>query len=500
MAQINKWDGGLSIRVNPSLININEGIIYKNIDSSIGTLKPLKADIGGSIIDAPYIYNFNGWIYSIEQRSYVKFQERLYYSNGISRPQKTTNGITWQNLGISSPILAPVVGINASPGIHTGTLQYCYTYYNSLDGTESAPSLYSTELIVSLNQLDITLVASLDAQVTNIKLYRLGASLTSMFLVTTLLNTNQVYTDNIADINIAGFPLTTINTGIAPIGLNYLTEANAMFFGAIGDKLYFSEIANVNSWGPFNFIDFPNTITGLGSIQNGIIVFTFNEAYIVVGNSPTTLSKYLVSGNQGCINHNTIKFINSTLLWLSNDGICASNGGDVQIITKDKLGIKALGIPKDSAVHNEVYYLSLDSYTLCLDFKQGLVFRTLNTSYTSIHVAEDDKLYYSIGNTFWTSMADTIYKSLFYRSGNIGEGSLTNLKKYSTFYVNSTGNLIIRIYIDETLVTSQELLGGFEEVLIPIGTTLGYYMAYEIEGTGELLELEYKTEGRQNGR
>lgn len=502
MAQINRWDGGLSTKLNPSLININEGITYSNIDSSVGTLKPLKDDIEGYFVpNNSYLYKFNDtWIFSQEQRSYVEFQEKLYYSNSIGIPQKTIDGTTWYNLGIQGPVLAPPTVTDIDPGIHTGTLQYCYTYYNVLDGSESIPSPYSTELVVLNNKVAINLQPSYDPQVSNIRLYRLGASLTSMFLVVTLPNTLQDYVDNIADLDIEGFPLDTSNFGQAKSGLSNLTEANAMLFGSLGDKLYFSEIANVNSWSPFNFIDFTDTITGIGSIQNGLVVFTFNKAYIVVGNSPTTLSKYLVSGNQGCIAHNTIKFINNTLVWLSNDGICASNGGDIQVITKEKLGVKNLGNPKDAAVHNEIYYLSLAGYTLCLDFRQNLLFRTLDISPSGLHTANDDKVYYVKENViYYLEQAET-YKTMVYRSGNIGEGSLTNLKKYSVFYINSTGNLTIRIYIDDVLATTQILLGGVEEVLIPANNTLGYYMSYEIEGTGELLELEYKVEGRQNGR
>jgi hypothetical protein len=499
MAQINQWDGGLSTRLNPTLININEGIVYSNIDSSAGTLKPLREDIYTNQIEKPYLYYFNNWIYSNNYRNYIEFQERLYYSDGISIPQKTTDGNTWYNLGIAQPTLAPITTINGS-GVHTGTLQYCYTYYNSNDGSESAPSLYSAELVVATNKVDITLVASVDTQVTGIKLYRLGASLTSMFLVTTLPNLSQTYSDNIADIDIEGFPLQTANSGQAKVGLKYLTESNAMLFGAIGDKLYFSEIANVNSWGPFNFLDFSEPITGIGAIQNGLVVFSFNRAYIVVGNSPTTFSKYLVSGNQGCVNHNTIRFINNTLVWLSNDGVCASNGGDVQVITKDKLGLAPLGEPRDSIVYNEVYYLSLQSYTLALDFKQNLLFRTLSIMPSNFHI-HTDKLYYSLEGPIYILEQDmSKYKTIIYKSGNIGEGSLTNLKKYNSFYTNSLGSLILRIFIDGKQVFAGIIEEGFNEILVPIIAQLGYYMSYGIEGTGELLELEYKAEGRQNGR
>ena len=131
---------------------------------------------------------------------------------------------------------------------------------------------------------------STDPQVTNIKLYRIGGTLTSFSLVVTLPNNTGTYTDNAIDVDLPGDILTSQNAGQAPSGLKYLTSANAMFFGALGDKLYFTEVAYVNNWSPYYFIDFDEPITGIGATANGLLVFTEYTTHIITGTSPTSLS------------------------------------------------------------------------------------------------------------------------------------------------------------------------------------------------------------------
>ena len=41
MAQINQWNGGLNTRVDSSMIAVNEGVSYLNVDNSRVTLSPV---------------------------------------------------------------------------------------------------------------------------------------------------------------------------------------------------------------------------------------------------------------------------------------------------------------------------------------------------------------------------------------------------------------------------------------------------------------------------
>jgi hypothetical protein len=59
---------------------------------------------------------------------------------------------------------------------------------------------------------------------------------------------------------------------------------------------------------------------------------------------------------------------------------------------------------------------------------------------------------------------------------------------------------VAKCYIDDELVSTATLLEGFQEIKLPQDKRLGYYIQFEVTGTGVLNEIEYKVEGRQNGK
>jgi len=500
MAQLNHFNGGLNIRLAPHLINISEAQTYTNVDNTSVSLKPLKGNTDETETVEKYLYNFDDdWVSSASYRTYQEFQEKLYYSDGTGVPQKSDDGITFKNLGIAGPSVKPTTSTNGV-GLLDGTLQYCYTYYNSADGTESQPSLYSDELVVSLNKVDVTITASVDTQVTNIRLYRLGGNLLSMQLVSELANTTTTYTDNIDDLSIVGYVLDSEQNGQAPTGLNYLTENNAMFFGTVEDKLYYSDIAFVNNWSPFNFIDFDAPITGIGAVPNGLLVHTYFHTYIVTGTSPDTLSKYLLNSNQGCVDHRSIAFADNTLIWLSTDGVCISTGGEINVISRDKLGKSYMPTTiTDAVVYDDVYYLGYSGGIIAVDFRFGTIFRHLDTTIDGFHVYNDILYYSETSELFSLGTAET-NKSLTYKSPKLSDGQISNLKNYNHIYVKCIGSLVFKVYIDGTLVQIKTIDEDVIEVKVPQLKRQGYYIEFEVTGTGELLEIQYVVEGRQSGK
>lgn len=499
MAQLNYFNGGLSTRLALHLIGVNEALIHTNIDISKGTILPLKTDKDeATTVGKSMVYFKNKWVYSANDVDYVIFQEKLYYSDATGIPQKSSDGVTFYNLGIAKAAFAPSVAL-VETGNLTGTYQYCYTYYNINDGSESMPSPYSAALVATADKVNVTVVASADPQVTNIRIYRLGGNLTVMSLVATITNTNQTYSDNLADTAIPADILVSSAYGQAPSGLKYLTKANAMFFGAIEDKLYFSEIAYVNAWSPYYFIDFDEPITAIGAVANGLIVCTEYTTHIITGTSPQTLSKYLLSSNQGCLVHKTMQFISNSLVWLSHDGLCATTGTDIQVITRAKLGKLSFLYPTAAIVYDDVYYLAHQDGMFVADLRFGSVFYNLTGTADCFHV-KNNTLYYGLDNKLYSLFGGSNNRKVHYRSPNYPDGAISTIKNYKTIYAYSSGDLTITIYIDGKRVTSDNLVAGMQEVHIPQQSRLGYYIGFEVAGIGELIELEYKVEGRQNGR
>jgi len=506
MSQLLDFSGGINTRVSSTLLQLNEATILNNANVFSYSLEAEKGSSSElQAVDYSFTF-FNGvWVKGDYNTDYVEYQDTLYYSNGVDIPKKSSNGSTFYNLGISTPPAALTTQytgatvLTEAPKIR----QYTYTYYNSTDGSESAPVTYSDELSYEDDSVLVTgFVASSDPQVTNIKLYRLGGTLLDMFLVATLSKTATSYSDTLDDLSIAGDALTSQSGGQAPAGLKFLTEHVSMFFGAKDDKIYYSDVAYPNNWNQFFFIDFDTTITGLGSTQNGLLVFTKSKVYMITGNNPAALSKSILHGSQGCISHKTIKYVNNTLLWLSLDGICTSNGGKVDIVTLPVLG-KLNVDPLCAEIYNEQYFLFHEDGTIVLDYRLGKPsVRTMDyVVYCARWLPDLMKFYYTgvdkVLRSFFTSSTPL---TMHWKSGRLAEGQLTNRKTYKVFYVYIEGAITLSVYIDGVLAITSALEAGLNEVKIPQAYTYGYYVEFEATGTGSIKEIEYKVEVRQNGR
>jgi len=496
------FNGGLDTRLASHLIGVNEAVQYTNIDNEDGTLKPVKQklDLNTNLLEFSHWYNaISEWVSSSINRDYVEYRNTLYFTEDSSIPQKTTDNITFYNLGIDKPVLASLTAIGAT-GVLTGTYQYLITYYNSSDGAESGISPLSIELVVATDKIDLTSIpVSADPQVDKKRLYRLGGDLTAFTLVTTIDNIDTTYTDNIADTDVEGTLLEATLYEQALSGLQFLTEHYGILMAAIGDKVYFTPIGVPNAWPSNNYIDFDSDVTGIGKVLNGILIFTLNRAYIITGTNINSLVKNTLSETQGCKEHKSIKAISKgQLLWVSNDGICSSTGSNVDVISKPKLGKLNLSV-KNAVIHDEVYYLQkADKTILAIDFRYGPVFKDINSRTTRLVVA-NDILYGLDNNTLYQMFADATDESYIYLSPNFTEGSYSERKSYKHFYIRANGAFTISVLIDKVTVQTKSFTGiETHDLEIPQAKQNGYSVQFLITGTAIISEIEYKARGRQS--
>jgi hypothetical protein len=381
-----------------------------------------------------------------------------------------------------------------------GVYQYVLTFVNSVDGTESGPSSLSAELDLS-NGGGITINSipvSADPQVDKKRLYRIGGDLTSLTLVVELTNATTSYVDELADVDLLGTILSTSIALPAPSDLAFLTEAYAMLFAAQGSKLRFTPIGKPDQWPELYFLQFDADITGIAAVTNGILVFTEFKTFIVTGTGPTSLSQQPLTTNQGCLAFESVQVLSGAALWVSSDGICLSNGGEPIVISKDQLGKQTLDV-KDSAIHDEVYYaLLVDNTMLAYDFAYSKIFKTFSLGNESI-VVGNDVLYGWSDGELQTLFASTEYETLKYVSPRFIEGSATEQKTYKNVHVYHKGDIIFKVLIDDVLVATAVLSGEDTTwVKVPQSLQRGNFIQFEIEGAGEVYEIEYIVGRGQN--
>lgn len=381
-----------------------------------------------------------------------------------------------------------------------GVYQYVYTFYNNKDGAESAPSELSAELEVNSGAISVSLPsASTDTQVTHKRLYRVGGDLATFTMVAQLDKSVTVYVDKLSDTEVDGRPLESSNYYEAPEGLQYLSEAYAMLFGAKGSSLLFTPVGKPNAWPPEYEIQFENDITGIGVVANGILVFTRFKTYIVTGTGPTTLSQQSLSGDHGCIAFESIQEASEgTVIWASLDGLCTSSGNNVVSLTKTRLGAVELK-PVSSAVYDETYYChNEDGTTLVWDYRFQSIVKWLNLGIESLTKCCSYLYGYKEGKLYFL-YKDTNNLTLKYKSPLLVEGAFSENKTYKKVYVRSEGDIILNIIIDNNIVASFNLAGAdTHQLQIPQHLQRGYSIQFEVEGTGTVNEIEYVAGPRQN--
>lgn len=383
----------------------------------------------------------------------------------------------------------------------TGTLQYVYTYYDVLDGTESAPSPLSVEAEVHHGSTSYSVIASSSPDVTHIKVYRIGANLLTYTEVAEHPNVTATYADLLLDGDVVGESLDSVLNNPPPSGLRYLVESHGVFFGADGHRLHFSDgSGNPNYWPATYSIDIHDDITGLAVIGAGVAVFTRHHTFLISGTSATTFVKYTISSDQGCIHHKSIVSRAGSVFFASADGICTIIGNDVKVVSKRHLGNIKLDVV-NAVLHDEVYYLQLvNKDILVLDHRYGLTFQYLQLGTTWLAHAED--VLYGSSTKGLTEMFKGEAVEYSYTTGNLGEGALSNLKTYDEIYVAAEGSHTLDVLVDGFQVSSFVFEGASKPLrfAVPQEYQRGSTIQFKLKGIGKIKELEYKAIGRTNGQ
>lgn len=510
--KLNNFAQGLNLRQDASTLAANEAVTYSNIDNAKNILASIEGYTATEQDVDNWFYFFRGvWYSSTIERDYVEYKNNLYYTQNTGLAGKVVNGQV-KLLGIEAPIAKLVTVQGAAGVLHSGdtTVQYVYTFYDSIEGIESAPSTPSDELALASNhKVNISnFVTSTNPAVDVVRIYRLGADTTEFtFIVDVplvqIIANGLTYIDNLPTLDSTGFILDTINNSAPISGLKYLTEAYGTLFAVSGTKLYFTRIGLPDAWPAENSIDFYYTLTGILPITDGMLIFTRFRTYLLTGSDATTFVKIPITREQGCISHKSCKTVKTLPTWISNNGICSYRFGVITVMSQDKLGKISLDVV-NTLTANEQYYVCLsDGSLLIMDLRFGMMFKNIAfplVTVDNIGLFDDDVLYGVIGGFVVTLFTDELVE-LSYTSPDLNEGDASVTKMYNNIYVRLDGKFVFKTLIDGIEVCSELLSGNYiADVKVPQELQRGSSIQFNIVGTGQINEIEYKTIGRQNGR
>lgn len=481
-----QFTGGMNEVIDPSLLDEKTASLLVNADVSSGKISSIKMP-GKVPVNTPEELRHYGKI----NRSTVKLYGRTYWSINDSLSAPFYGGDEENYLGIPYPDYNnQVVFAPQDDGELSGNYKYCVTYVNE-NGWESAPGAvldYERTLELENNFVKVTVTWE-DERISYAKIYRTQKEGADFYCVGEIKQSGESFTDKTSDYTLAGLePLSSIDNYPPPERGRYLCESGNVFFLSVDSTLYFSVQGNPHAWPKLNFIGFDDIITGIVPEFQGVLVFTANNAYRIVGaDNVATLTKTELPGQQGCVKYNSIAQISNAPIWLSNDGICLWDGQSINVISRRIMNTSRLQVIC-AASANDCYYLFLEHGAIIYDHRNGDVFSKLDfTCQYAWYDGDADALYLQkdSGIFLWGSGEKGTYT---YKSGLIGvpESKYTYFKEV---VVSIDGNANVTLSNEEKVVFSVYIKRSGRHILKAPYNTLGRYAQLKITGNGTLKEI-----------
>ena len=355
--------GGINAVPASHLIKQEEAIVSANTNLRKLNLSPLLSSLFYEEATDNYTYHFNGeFRYFDKFRSNILYNEVWYWSDIANTGKQYEDGRAMR-LGIAPPSTRLTItsqAPSAGDGL-TGNINYVYTYYDPLSGSESPPSPPSITLDLLGAEAGKAIVISdiiPSPEGYETRLYRIGGIITAYSAVVTVPDSTLSYVDQLSFSEIQAIILDTLRAYPPPAGLQHLTQHQGRFYGSVGSKLYFSAAGKPDSWYALDFIGFDDVVKGIVSVANGLIVMTIDKAWTITGISPIQFVKHTLSDSEGCIGFASIAVNSGTAVWLSGSGFVMSNGSSVQNISIDKMGRFEALTPLGAAFVDKRYFLA----------------------------------------------------------------------------------------------------------------------------------------------
>lgn len=270
----------------------------------------------------------------------------------------TTYNFSLRNVKITVYGLGgPSIAVSGSAGTFSAATgyQYVFCYCNSNTGHVSSPTPPSSSTGAFTNKLNVqvSLTASTDAQVNQIRVFRstdsvaAGTTAAVYFELPTspYPNTTANITDNAADTallvaNIA--PIPTFNDpptpGQCPVyfaGRIWLFTGNKVWFSGLEETLLGVPEESFPSGIAGNFWAFDQPVQGLAVAGTGtnqtLLIFCGGRIYGITGSSLDTFQRQIVSNRRGGRNLTAISTLGGMVAWLdSANQIWATDGSSLQ--------------------------------------------------------------------------------------------------------------------------------------------------------------------------
>lgn len=253
---------------------------------------------------------------STKHGSSVTVADYFYYVDGNDSDAIKWDGTTTSSVGFAAPTVAPTLSFGAGALSPTAGFKYVYCYRSSTSRhiSTASPASANTGALTSQN-ITVSYTASTNPQVDKIWIFRTDDGGGNYFFLVEVANATSSYTDSSADSALNDDEVAPVGHANDPLpsGASLLCWHAGRLWAASGNTLYFAAGPDCTlgngqeAWPPANAYPVRGAITALASTTNGLLVWTSDTLYVVLGtdaNSFTVPQQW--QQNFGCQSQNCV--------------------------------------------------------------------------------------------------------------------------------------------------------------------------------------------------
>lgn len=187
--------------------------------------------------------------------------------------------------------------------------------------------------VTGVASVQVTLVASTDPQVNQIRVFRTvdGGSTYFELPSSPYSNTSTTISDSSSDSSLnkeSAFTTSpSLVNSVPPAGLGKMTYHLNRVWGVVNNNVYYSALAGdditlgvgAESWPPSNVFVFPTVVNKLMPIASGLLVFTTDDVYLISGNNRNNLFSQLFQQGVGLLSWNALDVEGNQIFMYTSD-------------------------------------------------------------------------------------------------------------------------------------------------------------------------------------
>lgn len=264
--------------------------------------------------------------------------------DGVNRPRKSTDGVTWTRMGIDAGTV-PTVSSVSSGSLSASEFEVAYTYKDRGLNHQSNGSSGSTITLGATGALHVTVPNSSDPQVDAIVLYARNVTAGETVFRRVSSAAAQGGPNSTYRIESSAWSANTelATTNGVPEALTFATPWKNRWWGAdptVGNRLRFTELFKPQGWPALYFIDIPfergDQITALIPQGDTLLVFGQSRIYLIIGQTALDFEVRPSAGAQaGAFGPRAVAVIENGVLHAGSDGLFIFDGATDRYLSFD---------------------------------------------------------------------------------------------------------------------------------------------------------------------